>query len=223
MLRQKVALVCSQKRVRIKCDYSWQIMADHLNILERDAEINGDGDVLTPPEVGYAQIPVEYAINHVVIAIAMMQLMQVHNNNEVLRLNVIDDVNGENSQLDPELANPTSELLPGNVIEDENGHNSQPDGDHSNRSYGIYKLLNIYAVSQAGILATVSSARRRREWSLLLLSGLVSIAIIVVIVLKFSQQFRQLRKEEYNAWIAQKAAIVVMLVAVSLCILLSFT
>lgn len=199
-------------------------MADHLNILEREAEINGNSDVvLTPPEMRYSQIPAEYAINHVVIAIAMMQLMQVHNNNKVLRVNVIDDVNGEGSQLDPEHGNPTSELLPGNAIEDENGHNSQSDGDHSNRSYGIYKLLNIYAVSQAGILATVSSARRRREWSLLLLSGLVSTAVIVVIVLKFSQQFRQLRQEEYRAWIVQKAAIVVMLVAVSLCILLSFT
>lgn len=200
-------------------------MADHLNILERDTEVNGHGDVVfTPPDQQeYGQIPAESAINHVVIAIAMMQLMQVHNNNEVLRVNVVDDGNGENLEVDPEHVNPTSELLPGNVIDADSGHNSQLDGNHANRSYGIYKLLNIYAVSQAGILATVSSARRRIEWSLFLLSGFVSVAIIGVIVFKLFQQFRQLRKEEYRSWIAQKAATVVLLMAVSLCILLSFT
>lgn len=82
------------------------LIADHLNILERDADIDGHGDVvLTPRELEYEQIPSEYAINNVVIAIAMMQLMQFHNNNEVFRLNVVDDGNGENTQSDPEHAN----------------------------------------------------------------------------------------------------------------------
>lgn len=197
-------------------------MAAHLNVLERDADINGDGNVvLTTPELQYAQIPAEYVINHVVLAIAMMQLVQINNNNnEVLGINVVDDGNGENSHLDAEHANPTSELLPENVTDHENGHASQLDGDHANRSYGIYKLLNIYAVSQAGILAAVSSVR---GWSRLVLSGLVSTAIIVVLLIKFCQQFRQLREEEYRTWVAQKAAIVVMLMAMSLCLLLSFT
>lgn len=116
-------------------------MAAHLNVLERHAEINGDGNVvLTTPEVQYAQIPAEYVINHVVVAIAMMQLVQINNNNnEVLGINVVDDGNGENSHLDAEHANPTSELLQGNVTDHENGHASQLDGDHANRSYGIYK------------------------------------------------------------------------------------
>lgn len=59
-------------------------------------------------------------------------------------------------------------------------------------------------VSQAEILAAASSGRRRTEGSLFVLSGLVSIVIIVVILLKFSQQFRELPKEEYRTWIAQK-------------------
>lgn len=172
--------------------------------------------VFTPPELEFEQTPEEYASNHANVH-AMM-----NNIDEVVRIDVVDGGNEDSAPLDPQHGSPTSELQPANLVDDGNRHNSQLEGDHANRSYGIYKLLNIYAVSQAGILAAASSARRRREGSLFVLSGLVSTAIIAVILLKFSQQFRELPKEEYRTWIAQKAPIVVMLMAVSVCILLSF-
>lgn len=187
-------------------------MADRLK-----TEPNSDGDVVfTPPELEFEQTPEEYASNHANVH-AMM-----NNIDEVVRIDVVDAGNEDSAPLDPQHGSPTSELQPANLVDDGNRHNSQLEGDHANRSYGIYKLLNIYAVSQAGILAAASSARRRREGSLFVLSGLVSTSIIVVFLLKFSQQFRELPKEEYRTSIAQKAPIVVMLMAASVCILLSF-
>lgn len=110
-------------------------MADRLN-----TEPNSDGGVVfTPPELEFEQTPEEYASNHANVH-AMM-----NNIDEVVRIDVVDGGNEDSAPLDPQHGSPTSELHPANLVDDGNRHNSQLEGDHANRSYGIYKLLNIYA------------------------------------------------------------------------------
>jgi hypothetical protein len=183
---------------------------------------------------------------HAVIEMADRQLqqMEINDNNPLPLGHVVPDDNGEISH--PEAAAHTViESNPlGDIVPDENGEISHPEAvdhtgiesnaDHGNDLGHIESISTLFAVSHGAILTavasmnghTVSSVERKNT---VVLSAVVSIALIVALVVIFFQGFRLKRggRPLRNSlvanrwWVTKRIAIVVMFMMLALCLLFS--
>jgi len=99
----------------------------------------------------------------------------------------------------------------------------------------IYNVLNLYAMSQTAILTAVFSMERSTGheiwWSPVMLSGFISAAMIAAVLHGFFEEYSVMRGGSHLRnflinhwmWVLQKATILMMLLAIALCLLFSFT
>jgi len=157
----------------------------------------------------------DYRRDHIVVAMNPQQVHELmHNFNQLIALlHHVMMLNNNNNNNQP---------VPGNNLPNGNVQILELDTED-----GINNLLPLYVGAQGFIFNSAFFVEGRTGceilWTPFILSGLVSLATIVAVLKVFFQQFTQLRDKNYWSWVAEKVAIIMMLIAFSVCLLLCCT
>lgn len=118
--------------------------------------------------------------------------------------------------------NNNNQRFPGNNLPNGNVQIQQLDPED-----GINNLLPLYVGDRGFIFNSAFFVEGRTGceilWTPFILPGLVSLATIAAVLKVFFQKFTQLREKIYCSWVAEKVAIIMMLIAFSVCLLLCCT